>query len=112
MGDAAAVTAKLDVLRRHCAEVGRDPASVRVTHLSTALVARDPAELAAEVERRRPRQGVARWTRRVNPGTVDDHVLRFRALRAAGVQDVIVSLTGVWDSPAVERFGAVIGAAP
>ena len=40
MGDAGAVAAKLGVLRRHCAEVGRDPATVEVTHLSTALVAR------------------------------------------------------------------------
>jgi hypothetical protein len=38
-------------------------------------------------------------------------VLRVRALRAAGVSHVIVSLVGVWDSAAVERFGAVIEAA-
>lgn len=108
MGDAATVTAKLEVLRRHCADAGRDPAEVEVTHLSTALVARTPAELADDVERRRPRHGAARWARRVNPGTVEDHVLRVRALRAAGVQHVIVSLPGVWDSPAVETFAQVI----
>jgi F420-dependent oxidoreductase-like protein len=110
MGDAAAVAAKLEVLRRHCADVGRDPAEVEVTHLSTALVARTPAELAADVDRRRPRHGAARWVRRVNPGTVEDHVLRVRALRAAGVRHVIVSLAGVWDSPAVETFAGVIAA--
>jgi alkanesulfonate monooxygenase SsuD/methylene tetrahydromethanopterin reductase-like flavin-dependent oxidoreductase (luciferase family) len=111
MGDAATVAAKLEVLRRHCAEAGRDPGEVEVTHLSTALVARTPAELADDVERRRPRHGAARWVRRVNPGTVEDHVLRVRALRAAGVQHVIVSLPGVWDSPAVETFAQVIAAA-
>jgi F420-dependent oxidoreductase-like protein len=111
MGDAATVTAKLGVLRRHCADAGRDPAEVEVTHLSTALVARTPAELADDVERRRPRHGAARWVRRVNPGTVEDHVLRARALRAAGVQHVIVSLPGVWDSPAVETFAQVIAEA-
>jgi hypothetical protein len=37
-------------------------------------------------------------------------VLRVRALRAGGVQHVIVSLVGVWDSPAIERYADVIAA--
>jgi hypothetical protein len=74
-------------------------------------VAADPAELDAELGRRRPPRQVARWNAWHNPGTVEDHLLRVRALQAAGVQDVIVSLTGVWDSPAIERFGRVIAAA-
>ncbi len=51
-----------------------------------------------------------RWTARVNPGTVEDHVLRARALQAAGVQHLIVSLDDVWDSPALERYADVITA--
>ena len=110
VGDADAVRHKVGVLRRHCAEVGRDPESVEVSHLSTVLVARDPEELEREVEHRRPRRDVARWAARTNPGTVEDHVLRVRALREAGVQHVIVSLAGLWDYPAIERFAAVIAA--
>jgi len=108
LGGADAVRHKVAVLHRHCAEVGRDPESVEVSHLSTVLVARDPAELDREVERRRPRRDVARWAARTNPGTVEDHVLRVRALREAGVQHVIVSLAGLWDHPAIERFAEVI----
>ena len=48
------VRRKVEVLRRHCADVGRDPAAVEVTHLSTVLVARDAEELAGELARRRP----------------------------------------------------------
>ena len=98
------------MLHRHCDRAGRDRAAVEVTHLSTALVAPDPEALAVEVERLGPRANRRRWSDRVNPGTVEDHVLRARALRDAGVQHVIVSLPGVWDSPAVETFGRVIDA--
>ena len=38
-GDAETVARKRAVLTAHCAEAGRDPAAVRVTHLSTAVVA-------------------------------------------------------------------------
>jgi F420-dependent oxidoreductase-like protein len=109
-GDADAVRRKVAVLAEHCAAVGRDPASVQVTHLSTALVARDAAELAEEVARRRPARAAARWASWANPGTVEDHVLRAGALRDAGVGHLIVNLVGVWDSPAVQRFAEVIAA--
>ncbi len=109
-GGPDAVRRKVAVLHRHCADAGRDPVQVEVTHLSTTLVAGGPAELDAVVSRRRPARGVPRWTARVNPGTVEDHVLRVRALQAAGVQHVIVSLDDLWASPAIERFGEVVAA--
>jgi alkanesulfonate monooxygenase SsuD/methylene tetrahydromethanopterin reductase-like flavin-dependent oxidoreductase (luciferase family) len=43
--DAADVARKLDVLRRHCDDVGRDPATVRTT-----LVHRTDAPAAGEVD--------------------------------------------------------------
>ena len=43
-------------------------------------------------------------------GTVEDHVLHASALQSAGVQQVIVSLEGIWDSDAVATFGQVIKA--
>jgi alkanesulfonate monooxygenase SsuD/methylene tetrahydromethanopterin reductase-like flavin-dependent oxidoreductase (luciferase family) len=109
-GDPDRVRHKVSVLHRHCDQAGRDRSQVEVTHLSTALVARDPAGLQAEVERLGPRRNPRRWTAQVNPGTVDDHVLRIQALQHAGVQHVIVSLPGVWDSPALAVFAEVIAA--
>ncbi len=109
-GDVDTVRHKLGVLRRHCADVGRDPATIEVTHLSTALPALDTAELSDQVARRRPPRNVARWTQWATPGTVEDHVLRAGALLDAGVDHVIVSLVGVWDSPAIARYAEVIRA--
>lgn len=97
-GDLAAVRRKVEVLRGHCADVGRDPTEVEVTHLST--VSTGPATGG--------RSGRGRSL--VVRGTVDDHVLRVRALAEAGVGHVIVSLDGVWDGAALERFGEVIAA--
>jgi alkanesulfonate monooxygenase SsuD/methylene tetrahydromethanopterin reductase-like flavin-dependent oxidoreductase (luciferase family) len=109
-GDLETVRHKIAVLHRHCAEVGRDPASVQITHLSTALIGTDAAGLARETAQRRPVRGVARWSARVTTGTVEDHVLHAAALRSVGVQQVIVSLEGVWDADAVGTFGQVIAA--
>ena len=109
-GEPDAVRHKVSVLHRHCADVGRDPADVEVTHLSTALVAPDDAALAVETARLAPSRGTARWRAWNHPGTVADHVVRVGALRDAGVQHVVVALAGVWDSPAVERYGEVVRA--
>jgi F420-dependent oxidoreductase-like protein len=79
-GDPASVVHKLDVLRRHCAEVSRDPASIEVTHLSSALDC-----------------------------PVEDHVGRYRALAEAGVQTAIVRFTTL-DEQAIERFAPVVAA--
>ena len=104
------VQRKVAVLKEHCADLGRDPGEVEVTHLSTALVAADPRELAAEVGRRRPARGHGAWAARVNPGTVEDHALRLQALQQAGVQHAILSLVGLWDGPALDRLGEVVAA--
>jgi F420-dependent oxidoreductase-like protein len=110
-GDADVVRRKVSVLRRHCADVGRDPAAVEVTQLGTVLVGRDRGEVSREVDRLRPaRVGVERFMRYVNAGTVADHVARLRGLAAAGVQTAIVSLSGLGPTDPIERFAEVITA--
>ncbi len=47
-GDVATLTRKIDVLRRHCAEVGRDPAEVGVTWM-TPLILTTSEQNTAEV---------------------------------------------------------------
>lgn len=107
-GDVETVRHKLAVLDQHCAAVGRDPSTVEVTHLSTALVADTAESLAGDLAQYAPARGAARWRRWANPGTVQDHVLRVRALQRAGVDHVIVALVGVWDLDPVVSYGAVI----
>jgi F420-dependent oxidoreductase-like protein len=67
-GDPATVRHKVAVLRDHCAAVGRDPASVEVTHF--APVAEAP---------------------------VEDQIGRYRELAEAGVQTAIVGLSAAED---------------
>jgi alkanesulfonate monooxygenase SsuD/methylene tetrahydromethanopterin reductase-like flavin-dependent oxidoreductase (luciferase family) len=111
MGDPDTVRHKLEVLRAHCAAVGRDPAAIEVTHLTPLLVAEDRAALAAAVERLKgPSQSPEAVLERALGGTVDDHIGRFRELADAGVQTAIVSLAGMEDAAPVERFGDVIAA--
>jgi len=92
-------------------DVGRDPADVEMTHLSTTLVGADDAHIAAFVEARRPRRRSAAWyAASVNAGTVDDHVGRFRELAEAGAAEVVVRLPDLEDPACLERFARVISA--
>ena len=109
IGDVPVVRRKLEVLREHCADAGRDPSTIEVTQLSTTLVGRDAAEVDALVERHRPRRvGAERYAAHVNAGTVADQVGRFRALADEGVDLAVVSLPDLDDTAAVERFASVI----
>jgi F420-dependent oxidoreductase-like protein len=109
-GDVATVQRKLGALARHCEALGRDPTTVGVTHLSTALVGRDRGELDALVGRLQPNgtspEAYRAWA---GAGTVDDHIGQFRQLAEAGVGEAIVSLPDVAPE-AIERFGDVISA--
>jgi F420-dependent oxidoreductase-like protein len=110
-GEVATVARKLAVLRRHCVEVGRDPAAVELTHLSTALVGSSDAEVAALVERLRPRrQDAGRYAAAVHAGTVSDHIGRFRELADAGAAEVVVRLVDLTDPEPLDRMAKVIAA--
>ncbi len=92
-GGVANVGHKLEVLHGHCADVGRDPADIAVTHLGSVTMADEPAD-----------RGVGNVA-----GTVEDHVGRFRTLAEAGVQTAIVRLSTL-DQKTIEAFAPVIAA--
>ncbi|MGH9211939.1 MAG: TIGR03560 family F420-dependent LLM class oxidoreductase [Acidimicrobiales bacterium] len=95
-GDPATVRRKVEVLRGHCADAERDPATVRVTHLSTGSV--------VAVGQARPHP---------DAGTVDEQVGRYRDLAEAGVQTAIVALPELGTDPgAIARFAEVVGRFP
>jgi len=82
-----------------------------VTQRSTVMVAEDHDALGRRLEQLRPkRMSAERFARRVNAGTIDQHVTRFRELATAGVQTAMVSLPDVDDPGVLERFGEVIAA--
>lgn len=92
-GEPDDVAAKLAVLRRHCDEVGRDPATIQVTHLSESGVLRGDGERYADVV-----------------GTVDELIGRYRALADAGVEHAIVGLHNKGAKADIEAFAPVIDA--
>ena len=111
IGEADVVARKVDALRSHCEAAGRPSSSVEVTQLSTTLVGKDSRELSELVESLRPRRTSAeQYAARVNAGTVDDQLGRFRALAQAGVQTAIVSFPDLVDTRPIERFSDVIRA--
>lgn len=111
-GDPATVRRKVGILGAHCVDAGRTLAEIIVTHLSTVLVGRSRAEVAATVERLRPRAvSPEAFATRVSAGTVEDHVGRFRDLAEAGVQTAVVSLPDLGPD-VVARFADVIAAFP
>ncbi|HEX4863951.1 MAG TPA: TIGR03560 family F420-dependent LLM class oxidoreductase [Acidimicrobiales bacterium] len=111
MGDVQTVRRKRQVLDEHCRAAGRDPSSVELTHLTTALVGRDDDHVAELVDRNR-RRGVPRQNAvaGLNAGTVADHIGRFRALVDAGTKESVVRLPDPLDSSAMEQMAAVIAA--
>jgi F420-dependent oxidoreductase-like protein len=111
-GEPDAVRHKVAVLAEHCQAIGRDPATISVSHLSTALVGESPAEVKQLVEATRPpKVSAERHGRTVNAGTVDQHVARLGRFVDAGVDHVVVSLADAADADSVDRYGSVITAA-
>ncbi len=108
LGDLPTVARKAAVLAAHCAEAGRE---VALSHLTTALVAADPAAVEALVQRLRPR-GVdpARFAATVHAGTVEDQIGRFRELADAGVAEIAVRLPDLVDAEPLQRMAEVIAA--
>jgi F420-dependent oxidoreductase-like protein len=110
-GEPSSVADKVSVLASHCAAIGRDPAEVQVTHLSTAVVASGRRQLDAVVERLRPRSTAPEAAAAgLGAGTVRDQIGRYRELADAGVQTAIVSLPDVAAPGCLETFAEVVSA--
>jgi F420-dependent oxidoreductase-like protein len=110
-GHPGTVRHKASVLAEHCRQVGRDPRQVRVTHLSTALVAPTRRELRAAVDRHRSRSSTPEEVgQRLGAGTIDEHIGRYRELAEAGVETAIVALPDLATPGSLEAFGQVIAA--
>jgi F420-dependent oxidoreductase-like protein len=101
---------KVEVLRRHCSDVDRDPDEIEVTHLVDVMVAPDRKALRDTVERMRGRNTpVETFMARHNAGTVEDQLEHFAAYRDAGASHSMVVLPDVHLEGSIEAFGQVIG---
>ena len=88
---------KIDVLRRHCADVGRDSAEVAITVLDLPVVGDDRDEVWSRVEALRGRTSAAAYAKAHHAGTYAEQRERYARLAELGVRTVFVSpphLTG------------------
>jgi alkanesulfonate monooxygenase SsuD/methylene tetrahydromethanopterin reductase-like flavin-dependent oxidoreductase (luciferase family) len=106
---AAPLQRKIGVLRRHCAEVGRDPDEVAVTVLDLPLVGRDRDDVWQRVERHRGRTRAATYAARTHAGTVAQHRDRHAALAALGVSTVFLSTPDLDGPEAVLELAGLNG---
>ena len=107
-GDAPTLARKADVLRAHCADVGRDPAEIEFTVGCKPLIRDSEAEArrvweAQMAHNRTPMENVATdqsfWV-----GTPKQIAERMIALRAAGFGTFIGELPAPYDSETIERW--------
>ncbi len=95
-GDPATVAHKVDVLRGHCHDVGRDPAEVTVSRLSTLVLTHSEEETATAQDFMR-RLGMD--PDGADVGTADQLVARTEELASAGVDYAIFNVpTGTPDT--------------
>jgi F420-dependent oxidoreductase-like protein len=98
----------VEILHNHCADVGRDPAEIKITRLGSLFLARS----ADEAEQLR--QGVAdamgeEWTREAATfGDVDSVGEQLRELVDAGAQELIFNLPVANDADDVTAAGEVL----
>jgi F420-dependent oxidoreductase-like protein len=103
-GDAATVSYKVDVLRGHCKSIGRDPAELTVSRLSTLVLTANADETAATNEFLAQ---VGADPGGADVGTPDELVSRIEELAAAGVEYFVFNMpTGTPDT--VRQVGELL----
>ncbi|MSO36682.1 MAG: LLM class F420-dependent oxidoreductase [Acidimicrobiia bacterium] len=90
-GSPATVRRLLDVLHRHCADVGRDPAEIRLTWLGTLMLTNSSAETGGTRAMIEAGAG-AETDERFIIGNDSEAAERVAELIEAGVDDVIVNM--------------------
>jgi F420-dependent oxidoreductase-like protein len=101
---------KVAVLRRHCAEVGRNPEDVEVTVLDLPVIGNDRADVQRRVELLRGRTAAETYTRRHPAGTVEAHIQRYEQLAERGVGTVFVALSDLTGAAEVARLEPLVRA--
>jgi F420-dependent oxidoreductase-like protein len=112
-GDAATIRHKLDVLERHCADVGRDPSEIVKTRLGTIIVGADEAEAERRKTAWQTEKGVddEGLGMRLTWGSPDSISERVRPFLDAGLDGLIVNMPTGSTPQDVERAGRALRAA-
>ena len=101
---------KLEVLRRHCREVGRDPADIEITVLDLPVVGADRDDVALTVERLRGRSTAAAFAAGTHAGTVSDQISRYQQLADRGVRTVFLAPRNLVGADQIRRLAPLTAA--
>ena len=107
--DETQLARKLEVLRAHCRDVGRDPSEVGITVLDLPVVGLDRDDTWRRVERLRGRAAAAAFARRHHAGEGASHRTRYRRLADEfGVSTVFVGLPDLEGPDDIVRLASVL----
>jgi F420-dependent oxidoreductase-like protein len=109
-GDVDTIRHKLEVLERHCDEVGRDPAEITTTRLGTLVIAATAGEADRKVDRLGAGAGPDAAARRamVTAGDPDAVVEQVAALFATGLDGLVFNMPDAYDTDAVALAGQTL----
>jgi F420-dependent oxidoreductase-like protein len=112
-GDVAEYQHKLDVLGRHCADVGRDPTGIRRQVVLRAILGETEAEAQDAARERAERAGVAveEMTQGMIVGTPAQCAARLEDHRRMGVADFLVLVRPPADRRTIELFAGAVAPA-
>jgi len=105
-GGPETVRNKLDIMRAHCNDVGRDPAEITTTRLGT-LVLTDSADETAKVTAFLSGMAGDQFSEQFTVGEADAVVREVEALVAAGVDEPIFNMP-LSDAETVAKAGALL----
>jgi alkanesulfonate monooxygenase SsuD/methylene tetrahydromethanopterin reductase-like flavin-dependent oxidoreductase (luciferase family)/predicted kinase len=108
VGDSERLPHKIEVLRRHCVDAGRDPEEVAVTVLDLAVVGTDREDAWSRVERLRGRTPAAAFAARHHAGTVAQHRERYAGLAALGVRQAFLALPDLAGPHDIARVAGLV----
>jgi len=102
-GDAAVIKHKLEVLRKHCEEVARDPADIMPTAGGSIFVTDDKSAIDARTRAMMKRNRAETMNPIANSGTPDEIAARLVTLYQAGIRGFLFGMTPPYDHATIER---------
>jgi F420-dependent oxidoreductase-like protein len=108
-GDAETARHKLDVLERHCEDVGRDPAEITKTKIGVVLIGETHEAAGAKIEQL-AQQGISEERLRMATVGDPDELAEWAASFAeVGIEGLTISMPDAHDIEAVELTGRALG---
>jgi F420-dependent oxidoreductase-like protein len=111
-GDVATVRHRLEVLQRHCKEVGRDLSEITKTRLGTLVIAGTQAEAQRKAEAHWKRRGVIdAWRSSYIVGDPDGVAQQAKAYFEAGLDGLLFNMPDAYDLETVALAGKTLTSA-